>query len=68
MIKHFEGLRLLAYKCPAGVLTIGYGHTGKDVQEGMTITEKQAEQYLISDMQVAIRGVDRLVTAPLSQK
>ena len=34
----------------------------------MTITEKQAEQYLISDMQVAIRGVDRLVTAPLSQK
>ena len=34
----------------------------------MTITEKQAEQYLISDIQVSIRAVDRLVKAPLSQK
>ena len=31
LIKHFEGLNLKAYKCPAGKLTIGYGHTGKDV-------------------------------------
>ena len=50
LIKHFEGLHTNAYKCPAGKLTIGYGHTGKDVSEGMTISEKQAEQYLISDM------------------
>ncbi len=33
LIKHFEGLVLKAYKCPAGVWTIGYGHT-KDVQPG----------------------------------
>ena len=33
LIKHFEGCELKAYKCPAGVWTIGYGHT-KDVQPG----------------------------------
>ena len=34
----------------------------------MTISEKQAEQYLISDMSGSVRAVDRLVKAPLSQK
>ena len=50
LIKHFEGLRLEAYKCPGNTYTIGYGHTGEDVYPGMTITEKQAEEYLIEDM------------------
>ena len=27
LIKEFEGLRLEAYRCPAGVLSIGFGHT-----------------------------------------
>ena len=31
LIKEFEGLRLTTYKCAAGVKTIGYGHTGSDV-------------------------------------
>jgi GH24 family phage-related lysozyme (muramidase) len=43
LIKKFEGLRLTAYVCPAGVLTIGYGHTGSDVKPGMKIDEKEAE-------------------------
>ena len=30
LVKHFEGLVLEAYKCPAGVWTIGYGHTDAD--------------------------------------
>ena len=34
IIKEFEGLKLKAYTCPAGILTIGYGHTGKDVFDG----------------------------------
>ena len=34
----------------------------------MTISEKQAEQYLISDMSGSVRAVDRLVKVPLSQK
>ena len=33
-LKEFEGLRTMAYRDAAGVLTIGYGHTGKDVREG----------------------------------
>lgn len=46
LIKHYEGLRLSAYRDPVGILTIGYGHTGPDVFEGMTITEPEAERLL----------------------
>lgn len=49
LIKEFEGLRLEAYVCPAGIWTIGYGHT-KDVQPGSEITEAQAEEYLLEDL------------------
>ncbi len=40
LVKEFEGLYLTAYICPAGVLTIGYGHTGPDVKPGMKITKQ----------------------------
>lgn len=50
LIKSFEGLRLTAYVCPAGVLTIGYGSTGPHVKPGMTITQHQAEGLLRSDL------------------
>lgn len=46
LIKHYEGLRLEAYRDPVGILTVGYGHTGPDVYPGMVITESQAEQML----------------------
>lgn len=49
LIKQFEGLCLKAYKCPAGVWTIGYGHT-QGVKEGDTITEKAAEELLRKDV------------------
>ena len=49
LIKDFEGLRLFAYRCPAGVPTIGYGHT-KGVRMGQAITEKQAEGFLKEDV------------------
>ena len=48
-IKSFEKLELKAYKCPAGILTIGYGHT-KGVKEGQTITEVQADVLLKGDV------------------
>ena len=51
LVKQFEGLSLTAYICPAGVLTIGYGHTGADVYSGMRITTAQAESYLAKDLQ-----------------
>lgn len=49
-IRKFEGLRLSAYKCAAGVWTIGYGHTGNDVKRGMVINRFQAEDYLKKDI------------------
>ena len=49
LIKSFEGCRLKAYKCPAGVWTIGYGHTA-GVKEGDTITQEQADEYLRNDL------------------
>lgn len=49
LIKKFEGCRLEAYKCPAGIWTIGYGHTG-GVTPGMRITQAEAEVYLRNDL------------------
>ena len=49
LIKKFEGCRLKAYKCPAGVWTIGFGTTS-GVYEGMKITQEQAEDYLRNDL------------------
>lgn len=49
LIKEFEGLRLKSYLCPAGVCTIGYGHTS-GVKAGMTCTEAQAEKWLRQDI------------------
>lgn len=46
----FEGCRLSSYKCQAGVWTIGYGHTGYDVKENMTITYEEAVKYLDRDV------------------
>lgn len=45
----FEGCRLEAYKCPAGVWTIGVGHT-KGVKEGQRISEQQALTLLRGDL------------------
>ena len=50
LVKSFEGLRLTAYRCPAGKWTIGYGHT-KGVKKGMYISEAVATHFLIQDVQ-----------------
>lgn len=49
LIKFYEGLRLKAYKCSAGVWTIGYGHT-EGVKAGQTITAHQAEVMFEHDL------------------
>lgn len=49
LIKSFEGCRLKAYKCPAGVWTIGYGHTA-GIKKGDIITQEQADEYLRNDL------------------
>ncbi len=49
LIKKFEGCRLTAYKCAAGVPTIGYGHTA-GVKMGQAITQEKADRYLKDDL------------------
>ncbi len=58
LIRQFEGLRLTAYQCPAGVWTIGYGHTS-GVVPGMIITKEQAEEFLRQDSE----AVENIVNA-----
>jgi len=67
VLKRFEGLRLKAYLCPAGVLTIGYGSTGPHVKMGMEITEREAEKLLLDDVSRFENAVNRLVKVPLTQ-
>lgn len=50
LIKKYEGCKLTSYICPAGVLTIGYGHTGKDVKPNQTINKKKAISLLKKDL------------------
>ncbi|MEF2578182.1 MAG: lysozyme [Bacteroidales bacterium] len=49
LIKQFEGLRLEAYLCPAGIWTIGYGHTS-GVSPNSFITIQEADEYLHRDV------------------
>lgn len=58
LIKKYEGCRLSAYLCPAGVPTIGYGHT-KGVKLGQTITQEKAEKLLEEDIKVFCKKVDK---------
>jgi lysozyme len=67
LIKSFEGCSLSAYKCPAGVWTIGYGHTGSNVTQGVKITQEQAENMLKQDLAIHCNNVSRLVKVPLNQ-
>lgn len=50
IIKKYESLSLIAYYCPAKILTIGYGHTGPDVKLGMLISENMANLLLEKDL------------------
>ena len=66
LVKSFEGLKLEAYRCPAGVWTIGYGHTGSDVKPGLKTNEQEAEHLLQEDLNHAGIGVEKLVKVPLT--
>jgi lysozyme len=66
IIKHFESLCLVAYLCPAGVPTIGWGHT-VGVGLGQKITVERAEQLLQADLKAMEATVDHKVTVPITQ-
>ncbi len=67
LIRKHEGLRLQAYLCPAGVLTIGYGHTGTDVKTAMKIDISQANALLSKDVERFEKSVNDLVRVPMTQ-
>lgn len=61
LIKRFEGFSPTAYLCPAGVWTIGYGHTA-DVHRGDRIDEEAAEDYLREDLTSAEATAEKIRT------
>lgn len=67
VIKKYEGLSLTTYRCPAGLFTIGYGHTGKDVLPGMTINIETADAYLKADVKKFEEVIEQLVRVPITQ-
>lgn len=71
LLKKFEGCKLKAYRCPANVCTIGYGHTSAagapEVTDGMTITQSRAEEILKVDILKYERAVEDLVKVELTQ-
>jgi lysozyme len=71
LLKKFEGCKLKAYRCPAGILTIGYGHTSAAgnpaVTDSMTITQKDADDILRRDLVKYETEVHDMVEQPLTQ-
>ena len=57
LVKEFEGCKLEAYLCPAGVWTIGWGHTGPEVKQGLRWTQQQADDALAADLREAHAGM-----------
>ena len=66
LVASFEGLSQTAYLCPAGVWTIGYGHT-HGVQPGDKVTPSQAEAMLDADLVAWAVGVENVLKVPASQ-
>ena len=71
LVREFEGCKLKAYKCPAGIWTIGYGNTqyenGKEVKEGEVITLERAEQLLEVILIKFVQQVGELVKSKVNQ-
>ena len=66
LIKKFEGCELEAYKCAAGVWTIGYGST-KGVKEGDSIIQEEADKLLLHEMEEYEGYINNMVNVDLEQ-
>lgn len=69
-IREHEGIRLKAYPDPAtggAPWTVGVGHTGPEVYPGMVISADEVDDMLRRDLEKFERGIERLVTVPLTQ-
>ena len=66
LIKKFEGCELEAYKCAAGVWTIGFGSI-KGVKQGDTITQEEADNLLLHEMDEYEGYINDAVNVDLNQ-
>lgn len=66
-IREFEACRLIAYRDQKGVWTIGWGHTGPEVQNGVRWAQSEADAAFTRDVAWAERAVNSLVTTALTQ-
>jgi len=66
LIKKFEGCELEAYKCAAGVWTIGYGST-KGVKESDSISQEDADKLLMDELKEYESYVNDFVEVDLEQ-
>jgi len=67
LIKRFEGLELESYQDIAGIWTVGYGHTGPEVREGLRISKGEAEDILRADLVAGEKAVNELVSVRMNQ-
>lgn len=61
LIKQFESCSLDTYLDEKDIPTIGWGHTGKEVKMGQTITQPYADDLLQADVQEAISTIEDFV-------
>lgn len=65
-IEQWEGCRLEAYQCSAGVWTIGVGHT-KGVKKGDVITYAQSRAFLFEDIRTHVEALAPAISVPVSE-
>lgn len=66
-VERWEGFRETAYICPAGKLTIGFGHTGDDVSLGDVCTYHEAYELLVDDLRKHIADLAPHVSVPVTE-
>jgi len=66
-IEQREGFKTFAYKDTKGIWTIGVGHTGPEVHEGLVWTTVQVQEALRKDVQTAEKAINAGVKVELTQ-
>jgi len=68
LIKNFEGFSERPYRCPAGKMTIGYGHVVKVGERyNAPLTVADADRILHNDVKITEATIKKVVCVPLTQ-
>ncbi len=67
LIQRWESFSAKSYLCPAGVWTIGWGSTGRDIKRGMVWTLAQADARFLKDLEKFGTGVTRALRVDAAQ-